>query len=112
MEHILENLPSEVHWNIIKFLRHPSAEIVKESTKHKYMYYQSVSKHGDAFDRGKADAYYMRSNDRPHKVVDRVRDNRGRYYDVRVEEEDLTEEEREAYLIGYLITVRKGYHKN
>jgi hypothetical protein len=30
---------------------------------------------------------------------------------VRVEEEDLTEEEKEAYLIGYLIAMRKGYHK-
>ena len=24
---MLENLPSDIHWNIIKFLRHPIAEI-------------------------------------------------------------------------------------
>ena len=96
----MENLPSEIQWNIIKFMRHPIAEIMKQSHKYKYIYYRSVSKHGDAFDRGGADAYYRRDQC-PHKVIDRVKDNRGRYYDVRTEAVDLTPEEIEAYVIGY-----------
>ena len=30
MENIMENLPSEVHWNIVKFMRHPVAEVFKK----------------------------------------------------------------------------------
>ena len=96
----MEKLPIEIQWNIIKFMRHPTADIIKQSHHFKYVYYQSVSKHGDTFDRGGADAYYNRVQC-PHKVIDRVKDNRGRYYDIRVEEVDLTPEEIEAYEIGY-----------
>ena len=96
----MENLPIELQWNIIKFMRHPLAEIMMQSHRYKYVYYISVSKHNDAFDRGGADAYYWRDQC-PHKVIDRVKDNRGKYYDVRVEEHDLTPEEHEAYIIGY-----------
>ena len=101
MEHVLGNLPPEVHWSIMKYLRHPVADIVSQSRRYKLCYYRSMSrKAGDAFDRGGADAYYWREKC-PHKVVDRVRDNHGRYYDVRVGENDLTPEEIEAYHIGY-----------
>ncbi len=31
MENIMENLPSEVHWNILKYTRHPLAERFKNS---------------------------------------------------------------------------------
>jgi len=81
-------------------MRHPAAEIVKDSHRFKYFYYRSGSHHGGAFDRGGADAYYWRDKC-PHKVVDRLKDNTGRYYDVRVEETDLSPEEVEAYNIGF-----------
>ena len=96
----MENLPSEIQWHIIKFMRHPTAEIVMQSPRYKNRYYRSVNKHGDAYDRGRADAYYYRDKE-PHKVIDRVKDDRGRYYDVRVEGLNLTLEEHEAYMLGY-----------
>ena len=45
----MENLPIEIQWNIIKFMRHPVAEILMQSRRYKYVYYQRVIKHGDAF---------------------------------------------------------------
>ena len=93
-------LPQEIEWNIIKFMRHPVAEIVSEEPMFKYKFYKSMRVHGDAFDRGSADAYYWR-DPCPHKVIDRCQDERGRYYDVRVEEEGLSTEEVEAYWFGF-----------
>ena len=28
---ILDNLPDDVHWNVIKYLEHPTAKLIKES---------------------------------------------------------------------------------
>ena len=105
----MENLPSEIQWNIIKFMRHPTAEIVMQSPKYKNEYYRSVRKHGDAYDRGESDAYYYRDK-KPHKVIDRVKDDRGRYYDIRVD--DLTPDELEAYDIGYAYMDDRKYKNN
>ena len=100
MENQIRYLPIEIQWHIMKFTRHPVADIVVESRKFKFFSYRGASVHGSAFDRGSADAYYWRDRC-PHKVVDRKRDNQGRYYDVRVDEHNLTPTEIEAYNIGY-----------
>lgn len=56
--------------------------------KEKYDY------HGGPYDRGSADSYYQRGRD-PHKYPE------GTYRGNRVEKEDLTPEELEAYYLGF-----------
>lgn len=51
-------------------------------------------KHGNAFDRGSADSYYGRGRD-PHMWPE------GTYKGIRVDAEDMTPEQIEAYNAGY-----------
>ena len=95
------NLPEHIINKIMLYVSHPVADIVKKSTKFKLRKHRIESTRGCPFDRGGADAYYGR-NYCPHKVAGRVKDKNGKYYNVRVEEEHLTEEELEAYRIGFV----------
>ena len=100
MTYTIETLPNDIQWHIMKFTRHPVAEIIRQSHQYKYIHYSEIRVRGDPFDRGQADAYYWR-DECPHKIIERVKDSRGRYYDVRAEIHDLIPEEIEAFVIGY-----------
>jgi len=51
-------------------------------------------RHGGAFDRGAADSYYHRPR-RPHMFTD------GTYTSIEIHQDEMTNEEIQAYLAGY-----------
>lgn len=67
-------------------------------TQSKYGSMQRYRRHGGAYDRGSADAYYWRDAE-PHYYV-------GSTYDSeRVDQDKMTQEEIDAYMAGYEETV-------
>ncbi len=105
---ILKELPNEMNFNVIKFMKHPVAEIVKTGDfsyarfeiLHKIL--ERNSEHGSAFDRGMADAYYNRDMN-PHKWI--IQEGQRP-----IRDEDLSDEEIEEYEIGFEFTFdRKIY---
>ena len=94
----MENLPSEIQWHIIKYMRHPAATIVRDSALFKYRFHKNNSYRNGAFDMGSRDAYYGRPKC-PSIVTMRLRNSEGKYHDVRVQ--DLSNEDIEAYNSGY-----------
>ena len=87
-------LPEHIMQQVMLFNSHPVADIFKESLYHKYKKLEGERKHGNPFDRGCADAYYRRPP-YPHYWVN----GNGRNGGTIVE---LTEEEEEAYEVGYV----------
>ncbi len=61
-------------------------------------------RHGGPFDRGSADSYYRRGFD-PHFYEGAT------YQSKRVEKEQMTEEEIEAYRAGYIENEELGHYK-
>jgi hypothetical protein len=96
----MEILPKEIQWNIIKFMRHPTAELVKESDLFKFRFHKSNQYRNGPFDMGSRDAYYYRERC-PNILQDRLKVEHGKYYDVKIEGDDLTAEEIEAYYYGF-----------
>ena len=94
---LINELPNEIHFNVIKFLKHPLAEIVDDSMwfrpKRENILFKILKRNrlqGAAFDRGRADAYYDRKWD-PHKWI---------YTDLNqrpIRDIHLSEEEFEEY---------------
>ena len=67
--------------------------------------YDDFKEHGMPYDRGAADAWYGRAPD-PHYYP------QGSYQGARVEEDDMTDEQRQAYWAGYTIhEADPGYRK-
>ena len=91
-----QQLPPELWFNVMKYLRHPNAEILTKSDGFKCKFYKSFSNHGDAFDRGSADAYYCRPKN-PHKKVGTL---------VVI---DLDADENEAYHLAYESQVERRW---
>ena len=96
----MEIFPKEIQWNIIKFMRHPIAELVKESDEFKYMFHKSTMYYNGPFDMGSRDAYYYRERS-PNILQKRLKDEHGKYHNVKIEGDELTAEEIEAYYYGY-----------
>ena len=63
------------------------------------------ARHGGAYDRGSADAYYGRPRE-PHYYTG------ASYNSIRLDEVDMSEEEIEAYNQGYDDQVRSGDRKD
>ena len=61
---LINELPNEIHFNVIKFLKHPLAEIVDDTCnfrRSENIFVKILKRNrldGSAFDRGRADAYY------------------------------------------------------
>ena len=94
MEALCECFPLEVAWNILKYMRHPVAECVMESEIYKLSKYRNDTFHGCPYDRGRADCYYGRDYF-PHYWLPGRGNMTGRV------DENLTDEEIEAYTMGY-----------
>ena len=105
------NIPESVFNKIMQYNSHPVADIVKNSVVFKTLRYKNERAHGCPFDRGSCDAYYGREYC-PHKVIERKKNSKGTYYDVKVEEEELTIEELQAYEAGWEYQMHLGYFKN
>ena len=86
-------LPQEIEWNIIKFMSHPIAEIIKNSYEFKFAKWKNDRIHGCPFDRGESDAYYGRDYT-PHRWTNGNGRNGGTVY-------DLTDEEELEYEAGF-----------
>ena len=96
---ILNKIPNEIQFNVIKFLRNPVAEIIL-SVDFRYerdkLFFKILKRnrlYGSAFDRGKADAYYGRDWE-PHKWIIQI--DQSPIRDI-----DISEEEMKEYKIGY-----------
>ena len=76
-------------------------EYYKNKSKGKYSDYMD---HGMAYDRGMADSWYDRAIE-PHYWTD------GSYGGEKIEREDMTGEEIEAYMAGYMINEDEGGKK-
>jgi len=63
------------------------------------------TRHGGAYDRGRADSYYQRGPN-PHYFTGDT------YNSTRVEEADMTPEEIDAYMGGYLENERERNFKD
>ena len=68
------------------------------------VYSNNLTRHGGPFDRGSADNYYGRSED-PHFWPD------GTARGIRVEKEQMTQEEIQEYYAGYVYNERNGDKK-
>ena len=96
---ILNKIPNEIHFNVIKFLRHPLAEIVCKSAfrfeRDKIMYkvFVRTNVYGSPFDRGSADSYYNRDCNH-HKWI--IQEGQRP-----IRDEDLNDQEIEEYELGY-----------
>jgi len=66
--------------------------------------YSDYMDHGMAYDRGMADSWYSRPID-PHYWTD------GSYGGDKIERKDMTSEEIEAYMAGYMINEDEGGKK-
>ena len=68
---IFENLPIELHWNVLKFLRHPVAEIfIEQKAYNKYL--STFGDTYDGFDMNDLITFYdvwRIYNRKPYKVV-------------------------------------------
>ena len=69
-------------------------QIVYENQKSEYGRREVFTRHGGAYDRGSADAYYHRSPE-PHYFTGAT------YQSTKIEEVDMSEEEIAAYMAGY-----------
>ena len=71
---IFENLPIELHWNVLKFLRHPVAEIfIEQKAYNKYL--STFGDTYDGFDMNDLITFYdvwRIYNRKPYKVVYRI----------------------------------------
>ena len=97
---LITELPNEIHFNVIKFMKHPLAEIVDDfhfRPRRENILFNILKRNrldGSAFDRGRADAYYDRKWD-PHKWIYTS------LYERPTRDIRLREEEFEEYEIGY-----------
>ena len=87
----MEILPKEIQWNIFKYLRHPVAEIINNAHTKQYR---------NSYDIGMADAYYSRDMN-PHIILYRIKNKLGKYTDIIMGEEGMTQEEVSEYYGGY-----------
>jgi hypothetical protein len=69
-------------------------QIVYESQKSEYGRREIFTRHGGAYDRGSADAYYHRPAE-PHYFTGDT------YSSTKIEKVDMSEEEISAYMAGY-----------
>ena len=96
---LINELPNEIHFNVIKFMRHPLAEIVCKSAfrfeRDKIMYkvFERTNVYGSPFDRGRADSYYNRDCNH-HKWI--IQEGQRP-----IRDEDLNDQEIEEYELGY-----------
>ena len=90
----MTELPAEIWAKIMLYNVHPTADMMKGYKKFYYLKYRCESKHGYPFDRGSADAYYGRDFN-PHYWPN------GTYRGCSVEQDQMTEEEIQAYTEGY-----------
>ena len=96
---LINELPNEIHFNVIKFMRHPLAEIVCTSDfmfkKDFFMFkvFRRNSVHGSPFDRGVSDSYYCRDW-QPHKWI--IQEGQKPIRDL-----NLSDQEFEEYELGY-----------
>ena len=67
---------------------------IGEREKSEYSNREVFTRHGGAYDRGSADAYYHRSPE-PHYFTG------ASYQSTKIEEVDMSEEEISAYMAGY-----------
>jgi len=67
---------------------------IGEREKSEYSNREVFTRHGGAYDRGSADAYYHRSPE-PHYYTGNT------YSSTKIEEVDMSEEEIAAYMAGY-----------
>jgi hypothetical protein len=63
-------------------------------TKNEFRNREVFTRHGGAYDRGSADAYYHRAPE-PHYFTD------ASFQSTKIEEVDMSEEEIAAYMAGY-----------
>ena len=84
-------LPNEIEWNIIKFLRHPTAKLITEA----------LLKHGrTAADCGTLDAYYRR-DPCPNIWLFKVKARKNKYWILKTTEQMMTNEEIDEYYDAY-----------
>jgi hypothetical protein len=53
----LESLPICLHWNVIKYLSHPTSDLIKQES-------QRLTKHEDCENEGFSDAYFFYRNNK------------------------------------------------
>ena len=90
MRNLLFDLPEGVQWNVMKFMRHPVAELFHEKWKDART----------ATDRGNADAYYGRTP-YPNRWLFSVKNTRGINWEFKLTEETMTDEDIEEYYEAY-----------
>jgi len=83
----MENLPIELQWHIMKFMRHPVADLIVEALDKSYR---------SATDRGLCDAYYSRQKN-PNIQFYRIKNTKRKYWSVQVSEENMMPEDILAY---------------
>ena len=91
MSNLFFNLPPELQFNIMKFMRHPVADIIVEAMHRSFR---------SASDRGSADAYYYRPKI-PNIHLYRIKNTKRKYWDVRLTEENMMPEDIHAYNYAY-----------
>ena len=87
----METLPADLKWQVFKFLKHPVAEIISKTLTKQYR---------SSHDTGMADAYYSRDMN-PHIILYRIKNKLGKYTDICIGEEGMTQEEIDEYHEGY-----------
>ena len=83
----MENLPIELQWHIMKFMSHPTADLIVEALDESYK---------SATDRGLFDAYYNRQKN-PNIEFYLIKNTKGKYWSVQLSEENMMPEDILAY---------------
>ena len=91
----MNKLPNEIINKTMLLNSHPVADLLKASNILKFYKYKLEREHGCPFDRGSMDAYYYRDMS-PHYWTNGNGQDGGR-----VEHEQMTDSEIEAYILGY-----------